>query len=95
MTELHRLEMIHKKAKGRVQVVLHGTNGFPPDIMNKCIQRGVTRVNVNKIVMNPYFDYANKYTGEKALTELVAEGTDIIQKGCEEWMDHIGSSWKA
>ena len=55
----------------------------------------MTRVNVNKLVMDPYFDFAEKNTGSKPLTELVAQGTDIIQKACEEWMDHIGSSGKA
>jgi fructose-bisphosphate aldolase class II len=78
-----------------VQIVLHGTNGFPPEIMQKCIRYGVTRVNVNKIVMNPYFDYAEKNTGKKPLTELMNEGTEIMQKAIEEWMDHIGSSGKA
>ena len=63
--------------------------------MQKCIKYGVTRINVNKIVMNPYFDYAETNTGKKPLTELMNEGTEIIQKAIEEWMDHIGSSGKA
>lgn len=63
--------------------------------MQKCIKLGVTRVNVNKLVMDPYFEYAEKNTGKKPLTELMNEGTDLIQKMCEEWMDHIGSSGKA
>ena len=87
--------MIREKSKGRVQIVLHGTNGFPPHIMQKCIQHGVTRVNVNKVVMNPYFDYLNEFPDRHLLTRLVGEGTDIIQKQTEEWMDHIGSSGKA
>lgn len=89
------MESIQKKSQGRVQIVLHGTNGFPPDIMKKCIERGVTRVNVNKLVMNKYFAYAEKNTGKKPLTELMNEGTAEIQRMCEEWMDHIGSSGKA
>jgi fructose-bisphosphate aldolase class II len=91
----YRLEAIQKKSEGRVEIVLHGTNGFPPDIMQKCISYGVTRVNVNKLVMNPYFDWTEKEVGKKPLTNLVSEGTDLIQKMCEEWMDHIGSSGKA
>ena len=63
--------------------------------MQKCIKYGVTRVNVNKLVMNPYFDYAEQNTGKKPLTALMDEGTEHIQKMCEEWMDHIGSSGKA
>ncbi len=92
---MSRLEAIQKKSEGRVQIVLHGTNGFPPDIMKKCIKLGVTRVNVNKLVMDPYFDYTKEHTGKKPLTTAMDEGTDLIQKMCEEWMDHIGSSGKA
>ena len=87
--------MIQEKTDGRVSMVLHGTNGFPPEIVQKCIKYGVTRINVNKIVMNPYFDWVEKNTGKKPLTELVGEGTALIQRTVEEWMDHIGSSGKA
>jgi hypothetical protein len=48
----HRLQSIHEKTRGKVQVVLHGTNEFPPDIMSKCIERGVTRINANKLVLS-------------------------------------------
>ena len=87
--------MIRKRAEDKVQIVLHGTNGFPPHIMQECIRHGVTRVNVNKIVMNPYFDFMANRTDTHLLTRLVAEGTDTIQKKTEEWMDIIGSSGKA
>ena len=78
-----------------MQLVMHGTNGFPPEIMQKCIDRGVTRVNVNKLVMDPYFEYTAEKTGKVPLTEQMNTGTDLIQKACEEWMDYIGSSGKA
>ena len=95
LIDVCRLDMIQARAQGRAVTVMHGTNGFPPDIMKKCIAHGVTRVNVNKLVMDPYFDYGAKHTGKKPLTELMSEGTDLIQKACEEWMDIIGSSGKA
>ena len=95
LMQLARLDQIQKKSDGKVRVVLHGTNGFPPDIMRNCFQLGVTRVIVNKLVMDPYFEYAEKNTGKKPLTALMNEGTDLIQKACEEWMDIIGSSGKA
>lgn len=90
-----RLQKVQQKTDGRVQNVLHGTNGFPPEIVQKCIKYGITRINVNKIVMDPYFEWIEKNTGKKPLTELVSEGTAIIQKTCEKWMDIIGSSGKA
>ncbi|KAK0941248.1 hypothetical protein LTR29_007240 [Friedmanniomyces endolithicus] len=90
-----RLDSIHKKAQSRVQIVLHGTNEFPPDIMRKCIDRGVTRINVNKLVLSEYNEYVAQNTGKVPLTQLMEKGTDLIQQACERWMDHIGSSGKA
>ncbi|KAK0270005.1 hypothetical protein LTR35_014471 [Friedmanniomyces endolithicus] len=93
--DYERLDSIHKKAQGRVQIVLHGTNEFPPDIMRKCIDRGVTRINVNKLVLSEYNEYVAQNTGKVPLTQLMDKGTDLIQQACERWMEHIGSSGKA
>ena len=91
----HRLEKIHKKAAGRVQVVLHGTNEFPHEIMAKCIERGVTRINVNKLVLSNYNEYVAANTGKVPLTQLMEKGTSLMQQQMEGWMDAIGSSGKA
>lgn len=90
-----RLKTIQKKAGNRVQIVLHGTNEFPPDIMAKCIERGVTRINVNKLVLSDYNAYVEQNTGKVPLTQLMEKGTTLIQKQMEGWMDAIGSSGKA
>lgn len=91
----YRLASVHKKAEGRVQIVLHGTNEFIPEILNKCIERGVTRVNVNKMVLSDYFEYTNANTGKVPLTELLETGTAKIQAQCEGWMDAMGCAGKA
>ncbi|KAF2717003.1 aldolase [Polychaeton citri CBS 116435] len=93
--DFERLEQIQKQAGGRVVTVMHGTNGFPPDIMEKCIDRGVTRVNVNKLVLDKYNHYVAENTGKVPLTKLMEEGTALIQELVEEWMDHIRCSGKA
>ncbi|KAM3416798.1 Fructose-bisphosphate aldolase [Cercospora zeina] len=93
--DYHRLETIHKKAAGRVQIVLHGTNEFPPDIMAKCIERGVTRINVNKLVLENYNQYTAESWGKVPLTQSMEKGTDLIQELTEKWMDAIGSTGKA
>jgi fructose-bisphosphate aldolase class II len=90
-----RLQSIHEKTRGKVEVVLHGTNEFPPDIMSKCIERGVTRINANKLVLSDYNDYIDQNTGKVPLTQLIEEGTMRIQKQMERWMDNIESSGKA
>lgn len=76
-------------------MVLHGTNEFPPDIMAKCIERGVTRINANKLVLSEYNDFIAQKTGKIPLTQVIEDGTTIIQKQMEFWMDHIKSSGKA
>ena len=76
-------------------MVLHGTNGVPPDILAQCIERGITRINVNKLVLDTYYQYIEENTGKVPFTELVENGTKQIQNLVEEWMDHIGSSGKA
>ena len=91
----HRLQSIYDKTRGKVQVVLHGTNEFTPDIMAKCIERGVTRINANKLVLENYNDYIAHNTGKLPLTQLIEEGTAEIQKLMESWMDNIKSSGKA
>ncbi|CAK4030664.1 fructose-bisphosphate aldolase [Lecanosticta acicola] len=93
--DFDRLEKIQKKAGGRVQIVLHGTNEFPSNIMADCIKRGVTRVNVNKLVLSNYNEYVATNTGKVPLTQLMEKGTSIMQQQMEEWMDNIGSSGKA
>jgi len=89
------LEAVQKQAKNRVTIVMHGTNEFIPEITAKCIERGVTRINVNKMVLSDYFEYTNANTGKVPLTTLLEKGTSLIQAQCESWMDHIGCSGKA
>lgn len=89
------LASIHEKAKGTVQIVLHGTNEFTPEILNKCIERGVTRVNVNKMVLSDYFEFVAKNTGKIPLTTLLEQGTALIQAQCEGWIDAMGCAGKA
>lgn len=63
--------------------------------MAKCIEKGVTRVNVNKLVLKEYNAYIEQNTGKVPLTQLMEHGTHLIQKLCEEWIDHLGCTGKA
>jgi fructose-bisphosphate aldolase class II len=92
---IRSLEAIRKATKGKVQMVLHGTNEFTPEIMKECIKHGMTRVNVNELVLSNYNAYVAKATGKVPLTELMENGTTLIQESIEEWMDILGSTGKA
>ena len=76
-------------------MVLHGTNEFTPEIMKKCVEHGMTPVNVNKLVLSNYSTYVAKNTGKVPLTELMQTGTMLMQELIEEWMDVVGSTGKA
>ncbi|KAJ5720304.1 fructose-bisphosphate aldolase [Penicillium malachiteum] len=92
--DMQRLQGIFKSMNGRVRLVLHGTNDFSPELTRACIQAGVTKVNVNKLVLDPWHDnlHAN---ATRPLTELMDTGIEILTAEMERWMDIVGSSGKA
>ena len=91
----NRLEAIRKVSKGKVQIVMHGTNEFTADILKKCVQAGMTRLNVNDLVLWKYNQYVKENTRKVPLTDLMEKGTQLIQERLEWMMDVIGSSGKA
>ncbi|KAF5578158.1 tagatose 1 6-diphosphate aldolase [Fusarium pseudocircinatum] len=93
--EFDRLEMIRSRANQRVRVVLHGTNDFPEDIMKACIKGGVSKVNVNKLVLDDYLVHIKEQSSKLSLTTLMEEGVEKAQKLTEWQMDVCGSSGKA
>ncbi|KAF5247261.1 hypothetical protein FANTH_6518 [Fusarium anthophilum] len=93
--EFDRLEMIRSRVNGRVRVVLHGTNDFPEDIMKACIKGGVSKVNVNKLVLDDYLVHIKEQSSKLSFTTLMEEGVEKAQKLTEWQMDVCGSSGKA
>jgi len=90
-----RLASIREKSKGKVTLVMHGTNEFTADIFKQCVEAGMTRLNVNQIVLWKYEDYAKEKAGRTPLTEFMETGTALIQERIEWMMDAVGSTGKA
>jgi len=90
-----RLDEIRAATKGKCTLVLHGTNTFPDDTTRKCIKGGMTRININDLVLHKYTKYVEENTGKVPLTELMGKGTDLIQELIEYQMDVMGSTGKA
>ncbi|RDW59881.1 aldolase-2 [Coleophoma cylindrospora] len=90
-----RLDRIREATKGKATLVLHGTNTFPDKIMQGCIKGGMTRCNVNELVLHKYSKYVAENTGKAPLTELLETGTGLIQELIEYQMDVMGSTGKA
>lgn len=91
----NRLEMIRQKVRNRVRIVLHGTNDFTESIMKKCITGGISKVNVNKLVLEDYLQHLKANASMLPLTTLMEQGVDKVQKLMEWQMDVCGSTGKA
>lgn len=88
---LHR---VFKAMKGRVRLVLHGTNDFEPSLTQACVNAGVTKVNVNKLVLDCWHNNL-RVNAARPLTDLMDTGMDVLAREMERWMDIVGSSGKA
>lgn len=87
--------MIREKTAGRVRIVLHGTNDFPEDIMKRCIANSVSKVNVNKLVLDDYLVHLKEKAPKLSLTTLMEEGVTETRRLTEWQMDVCGSTGKA
>lgn len=90
-----RLDAIRGAINGRLRIAMHGTNDFPEEIMRECIKRGVSKVNVNKLVLDDALVYLQENAKTTTLTKLMEEGVEKAQKLTETWMDICGSTGKA
>ncbi|KAJ5111605.1 hypothetical protein N7532_002140 [Penicillium argentinense] len=92
--DIHRLQRIFKAMNGRARLVLHGTNDFSPELTQTCIKAGVTKVNVNKLVLDPWHDNLQA-NSTRPLTELMDTGIQVLTREMERWMDIVGSSGRS
>jgi len=90
-----RLQGIRETTKGKVTLVMHGTNEFTDDIFRQCVAAGMTRLNVNQIVLWKYEQYVREKAGRTPLTDFMEEGTKLIQDRIEWMMDAVGSTGRA
>lgn len=90
-----RLRSIHKQVRGRLRIVLHGTNGFPDELTRKCIATGVSKINVNKLVLDDYNKHLTSQASVLPQTKLIDEGTELVVKMQEHQMLVVGSAGKS
>jgi fructose-bisphosphate aldolase class II len=93
--EYERLEGINEAVGGErgVRLVAHGTDPFTPEIYERLIGVGISKVNINKVVNRRYMELQKE--GRLGLTALMEEGTRRMQEVVEESMDMFGSTGKA
>ncbi|KAK1676531.1 fructose-bisphosphate aldolase [Colletotrichum godetiae] len=93
--DFERFERIRTQIAGRVRVALHGTNGFPPDLMKQCIAAGATKINVNRLVLDDYYTHLRSQVTRLPHTTLIEEGTSNVIRQTKEWMEICGSAGQA
>jgi fructose-bisphosphate aldolase class II len=62
--------------------------------MKKCVECGVSKVNVNKVVAHKYYDYTGQAWSNTELTKLIENGITEFQEGIEIMMDWLGATGK-
>ena len=90
-----RLEAIYKQAAGRVRIVLHGTNGFEDTVTQRSISAGVSKINVNRNVLDDYNKHLKARASALPQTVLIDEGIAHVINLQSHQMDVCGSSGRA
>ena len=91
----YRLERINKQARGRVRLVLHGTNGFPDELTQRCISMGISKINVNRLVLDDYNTHLHENASKLPQTQLIEQGTREVVSMQEHQMKVCGSAGRA
>lgn len=90
--EYERLHRINERVGDKVRLVLHGADPFTKEIFQKCIDGGVSKVNINKVLNNEFVNVQRERAGKAPLTTVIEEATNAMQKAVERCMDMLGSS---
>lgn len=89
--EYERLRAIRDAVGKEVRLVLHGADPFTEGIFRECIDCGVSKININKVLNNEYVRVQREMAGKAPLTTLLEEATSAMQKAVERCIDMLGS----
>lgn len=79
-------------------VCLHGTNEFSKELMQENITHGITKLNINKLILQSYFDEMQSYyyqggsETKVSFTEAIDKSNEKLSECLEYWMDVCGSA---
>lgn len=94
--DYERLDRICEMCKAKdVRVVVHGTNDWGELMMQRVIRPGVTKINVNKLVLEDYNHYLKQAAPTTTITKLMENGVEKVAELTESWMRRCGSAGKA
>lgn len=89
---LEELRQICREAD--VRLVLHGTNSFEDELIDRCVKGGLTKLNVNKLVLEDYHAFVGEKAKSLPTTELMEEGVRQVQRRMEWLIEVSGSAGK-
>lgn len=73
---------------------LHGTDEISDDLFRECVRNGVTKVNVNSWLRDPYVDALATGLKTKIMPEAIDDALNAFQKEGERFCDLLGSTNK-
>lgn len=93
--DFDRLKAITMQIDGRVEVALHGTNDFSPELMRKCIAAGARKLNVNKLLLESWMRFVRENVHRLPFTQLIDKGIEVLKDETIRWMEVCGSAGRA
>lgn len=93
--DFERLEKVRVAVDGKVRIVLHGTNAFDRELFQECVGHGVSKINVNKQLIDPWKKMMEEREGVLPITRLMEDSMDVFQREVERLMGECGSSGRA
>lgn len=92
--EFERLKEVREAVgEGDVRLVLHGTDGFDEGTYRRCVEGGISKANINRVVNQRWREAMRRE--DMGLTEATDWGVEMMQKEVETLMDWCGSSGMA
>lgn len=76
-------------------MVLHGVNKFPPELTQKLIAAGITKINVNRDILEPYYDHMKEKLKNVPFTQVLDDTIEVVAECMGRHMDICLSSGKA
>ncbi|TFK63952.1 aldolase [Pluteus cervinus] len=89
------LDELHAKFKGRIPLCLHGTDELPDVLFVECIDRGISKINVNSWARDPYMKCLAEGLQTKPLPDAIEEATEAFASVCERLFILFRSAGKA
>jgi fructose-bisphosphate aldolase class II len=63
--------------------------------LRQCVEAGVSKINVNRLVLEDYYEHLRLNVGKMPHTQLIEEGIQKVADLTVYWMGVSGSTGKA